>query len=49
MIEGHLAEAGLLDKTECISLESLVDIIYVMENCWEPWDTEFGAESTERQ
>jgi hypothetical protein len=48
MIEGHLAEAGLLDKVECICLESRGDSSNVMENCWEPWDSEMVVETTER-
>lgn len=48
MIEEHLAEAGFLDKVDFICSESLGDISHVMENCWEPWDSEVGGETTER-
>ncbi len=44
MIEGHLAAAGLMDKLECIQLESLGNFSHVMENCWEPWDSELEVE-----
>jgi len=47
MIEGHLAEAGLLGKNPCTCASDKVEACSQVEECWQPWNDGADSESAE--
>ncbi|MBI5657412.1 MAG: hypothetical protein HZC44_11625 [Geobacter sp.] len=47
-IEGHLAEAGLLDKNLSISVKRQIEESLVSDECWQPWSVA-GMDEKERE
>lgn len=48
MIEGHLAEAGLLGRNPCMCENEQIEACSQVEECWQSWSDGVDTESAER-